>query len=460
MSDPGTRRPEPPRGTAPGDPTRPGPGGLQVVRGGRSLNGTVSVPGDKSISHRAVLLAALAEGTSTVHGLSPGDDVARTLAAVAALGADVDAGDGRLTIAGGRSRLRAPATTLDLGNSGTGMRLLAGVAATLPGTTALTGDESLQRRPMDRVAEPLRAMGAGVVGQGDRCLPPLEVTGGTLRGISYTPPVASAQVKSAIVLAGIAAEGETVVYEPVATRAHTEEMLAAAGADIAFERVGAGRVVRVRRSTLVPGTFTVPGDPSQAAFWVVGGIIVRGSLVTVDDIHLGIERLGFLGVLRRMGATIETEEAGNQTGSVTSYFCELHGTVVEAAEIPSLDEVPILAVAAAVAHGSTRFRDVGELRVKESDRLAGTAELVRAFGVAANVDGDDLVIDGTGAALRPASIDAGGDHRMAMAAAVAGAACPASSGETTVTGWDTVATSYPGFAEALTQLTSTGPDRS
>ena len=460
MSDPGTGRPEPPRGAAPGEPARSGPGGLQVVRGGRPLTGTVSVPGDKSISHRALLLAALAEGTSTIHGLSHGDDVARTLAAVAALGAGVDAGDGHLSVAGGRSRLRAPTTALDLGNSGTAMRLLAGVTATLPGTTTLTGDDSLQSRPMDRVAEPLRAMGAGVVGQGDRCLPPLEVTGGTLRGISYTLPMASAQVKSAILLAGIAADGETVVREPVATRAHTEEMLAAAGAAIDFERVGAGRVVRVRRSTLVPGTFTVPGDPSQAAFWVVGGIIVPGSLVTVDAIHLGIERLGFLGVLRRMGATIETEEAGNQTGSVTSYFCELHGTVVEAAEIPSLDEVPILAVAAAVAHGSTRFRDVGELRVKESDRLAGTAELIRAFGVAASVDGDDLVIDGTGATLRSGDIDARGDHRMAMAAAVAGAACPASSGETTISGWDTVATSYPGFAGTLAQLTSTGSGRS
>jgi 3-phosphoshikimate 1-carboxyvinyltransferase len=272
--------------------------------------------------------------------------------------------------------------------------------------------------------------------------------------------MASAQVKSAILLAGIAADGETVVHEPVATRAHTEEMLAAARADIDFDRVGTGRVVRVRRSTLVPGTFTVPGDPSQAAFWVVGGIIVPGSLVTVDAIHLGIERLGFLGVLRRMGATIETEEAGNQTGSVTSYFSELHGTVVEAAEIPSLDEVPVLAVAAAVAHGSTRFRDVGELRVKESDRLAGTAELIRAFGVAATVDGDDLVIAGTGATLRPGHIDARGDHRMAMAAAVAGAACPASSGETTISDWDAVATSYPDFAGALAQLTSTGSGRS
>jgi 3-phosphoshikimate 1-carboxyvinyltransferase len=268
--------------------------------------------------------------------------------------------------------------------------------------------------------------------------------------------MASAQVKGAVLLAGTAADGETVVHEPVATRAHTEEMLAAAGADISFERVGAGRVVRVRRSSLSPGAFSVPGDPSQAAFWLVGGIIVPGSLVTVAGIHLGVERLGFLGVLRRMGATIEVAEAGNQVGSVTSYSCALHGTVVEAAEIPSLDEVPILAVAAASAHGTTRFRDVGELRVKESDRLAGTVEMIRAFGGSAEDEADDLVVVGTGAPLRPARVDAHGDHRMAMAAAVAGAACPASSGETVVSGWETVATSYPGFADELRRLAPPG----
>ena len=429
-----------------------------VVRGGTPLTGTVTVPGDKSISHRALLLAALAEGTSTIHGLSHGDDVARTMAAVAALGAEVGTDGDSLTVTGGRSRLHMPAAPLDLGNSGTGMRLLAGVAATLPGSTRLTGDASLRGRPMDRVAEPLVRMGATVVGAGEHCLPPLEITGGALTGITYTPPMASAQVKSAVLLAGLAAEGETVVHEPVATRAHTEEMLAAAGATITFERVGAGRTVRVHRSTLRPGTFAVPGDPSQAAFWVVAGVIVPGSLVTVTGIQLGIERLGFLGVLRRMGATIEMEEAGNLTGSVTSYTCALHGTVVEAAEIPSLDEVPILAVAAATAHGTTRFRDVGELRVKESDRLAATAALVRSFGADAVVDADDLVIEGTGGPPRPASVDAGGDHRMAMAAAVAGAAGPAS-GQTTITGWNAVATSYPGFADILTRLTTPVPGR-
>ena len=436
-----------------------GPGDVQIVRGGSPLTGTISVPGDKSISHRALLLAALAQGTSTIHGLSHGDDVARTLAAVATLGAEVGTDGGSVTVTGGRSRLRVPDGALDLGNSGTGLRLLAGVVAALPGTTRLTGDDSLRSRPMDRVAAPLALMGATVVGEGDRCLPPLAVTGGALTGITYEPPMASAQVKSAILLAGIAADGETVVHEPVATRAHTEEMLAAAGADITFERVGGGRTVRVRRSTLSPGTFSVPGDPSQAAFWVVAGVLVPGSLVTVAGIQLGIERLGFLGVLRRMGATIEVEEAGNLTGSVSSYTCALHGTVVEAAEIPSLDEVPILAVAAATALGTTRFRDVGELRVKESDRLAGTAEMVRAFGAAATVDGDDLVIEGAGGPLHPASVDARGDHRMAMAAAVAGSACPATAGPTTIAGWDTVATSYPGFADTLARLASGSGDR-
>jgi 3-phosphoshikimate 1-carboxyvinyltransferase len=425
----------------------------QTVTGGLPLTGSLTVPGDKSISHRALLLAALAEGTSTITGLSSGDDVTRTRQAVAALGATVDTHGSSVTVTGGRSRLRPASDPIDLGNSGTGLRLLAGVVATLKGTTTLTGDDSLQGRPMDRVAEPLSLMGATVTGQGERRLPPLVVTGGALHSIQYTPPMASAQVKSAVLLAGIAADGETVVDEPVATRAHTEEMLAACGADIEFQRVGSGRIIRVRRSTLVAGQFTVPGDPSQAAFWLTGAVVVPGSLVTVTDVQLGIERLGYLGVLRRMGATVEVVEAGNGIGSITTYTCALHGTVVEAEEIPSLDEVPILAVAAASALGTTRFRHVGELRVKESDRLAGTVDLVRAFGGQAEADGDDLVVEGPGTPLRAGRFDARGDHRMAMAAAVAGAASPAGTGVTTISGWDSVATSYPGFADDLARLT-------
>ncbi len=431
----------------------PGPGQTtRTVTGGSPLTGTLAVPGDKSISHRALLLAALADGTSTITGLSAGDDVARTQQAIGALGAGVTEDAGTVSVAGGRSRLHAPGQPLDLGNSGTAMRLIAGLVAGLAGTTTLTGDGSLRGRPMDRVAEPLGRMGATLAGQGDRCLPPVTVTGGTLHGIDYTPPMASAQVKSAVLLAGLGASGTTVVREPVATRAHTEEMLAAAGAEIDVRWEGTGKVITLQPSSLLSGAYTVPGDPSQAAFWTVGAAIVPGSLVTVTGITLSPERLGFIGVLRRMGATIEIEEAGQGSGTVTSYTCPLHGTVVEAAEIPSLDEVPILAVAAAAALGRTTFRDVGELRVKESDRLAGTAALVRAFGGEAVVEGDDLVVDGTGGPLRPGRFDAGLDHRMAMAAAIAGAACPGFAGPTTITGWDSVATSYPGFDDDLARL--------
>jgi 3-phosphoshikimate 1-carboxyvinyltransferase len=429
------------------------------VRGGGPLSGTLTVPGDKSISHRALLLAALAEGTSTITGLCPGDDVVRTRAAIVALGAEVEDDGPVVVVHGGRSRLSAPAGQLDLGNSGTGMRLLTGVAATLGGTTTLVGDASLQGRPMDRVAEPLGRMGARVTGRGQQCLPPLTVSGGALRGIGYTPPVASAQVKSAVLLAGLDADGETVVSEPVATRAYTEEMLAAAGADISIQSDGIGRVVRIRRSALRCGSYTVPGDPSQAAFWLVGSAIIPGSLVTVTGVDLSAERLGFVGVLRRMGATVEVEEAGNGTGSLTSYTALLHGTVVEAAEIPSLDEVPVLAVAAAAATGTTRFRDVGELRVKESDRLAGTVDLVRSFGADAEVEGDDLVVEGRGDPLQPGRVEARGDHRMAMAAAIAAAACPSATDLTTITGWGSVATSYPSFSDDLSLLQTTAAGR-
>ncbi|MGA8368580.1 MAG: 3-phosphoshikimate 1-carboxyvinyltransferase, partial [Acidimicrobiales bacterium] len=341
---------------------------VMQVRGGNALFGSVRVPGDKSISHRALLLAALAEGESTITGLSDGDDVRRTLLAVRALGAEVTEDDGVVRVAGGRRRLHGASEPLDLGNSGTGMRLLAGVVAGLEGTTVLTGDPSLTNRPMDRVAEPLELMGATVTGRGERRLPPVEVTGGSLRAIDYRPPMASAQVKSAVLLAGIAAEGETVVREPVPTRTHTEDMLAAAGATISVSEEEGERVVHVRRSELRPGRTAVPGDPSQAAFWVVAGLVVPGSAVTVPDVYLGPQRSGFLDVLRRMGAGIEVVEQSGETGTIVSRTTMLRGTEVRAEEIPSLDEVPILAVAAAVAEGQSRFRDVGELRVKESDR--------------------------------------------------------------------------------------------
>jgi 3-phosphoshikimate 1-carboxyvinyltransferase len=398
-----------------------------TVEGGRPLRGRLRVPGDKSISHRALLLAARAEGTSVVRGLSDGDDVRRMREAVVALGAAVD-GE---RITGGADRLHPPQGVLDVGNSGTAMRLLAGFCAPLPGRTVLRGDASVDRRPMDRVAEPLRLMGARV----SERYPPLAVEGGGLHGIDYTVPMASAQVKGCVLLAGLGAIGETVVREQVATRAHTEELLAACGADIEVD----GMTVRLRPSTLQPFELEVPGDPSQAAFWVVGALITPGSDLVVDDVYLGPARAGFLDVLRRMGAGVEVEG-----GSVHTRATSLTATEVDAAEIPSLDEVPVLAVAAACAEGTTVFHDVGELRVKESDRMATVISELGALGVRAESAGDDLVVHGGG--LRAGTVRSHGDHRIAMAAAVAGLAV---AGTTRIEGWDAVATSYPTFEEDI-----------
>ena len=425
--------------------------GVVTLTGGSPLTGEVRVPGDKSISHRALLLAALAEGTSTITGLSDGDDVRRTRLAVEALGADVVDGAGSVTVHGGRSRLHAPAGAVDLGNSGTGMRLLLGLLAGLPLSATLTGDASLSRRPMDRVAVPLGAMGATVTGRDPGCRPPVTVAGGHLRGITYTPPMASAQVKSAVLLAGLDADGATVVEEPVPTRAHTEEMLARMGADIEIAGAGAGRRIRLRRSRLVPVDWTVPGDPSQAAFWVVAGCLVPGSDVEVRNVYAGAERLGFMGVLERMGGRVAVAPSGPDEAHLTAAHGALRATVVAASEIPSLDEVPVLAVAAAAAVGTTVFEDVGELRVKESDRLAATVALVEAFGGRAHADGDRLVVEGTGpGGLTHGHLDSHGDHRMAMAAVVA--ALAAGPGRSTVAGFGSVATSYPGFLDDLGAL--------
>jgi 3-phosphoshikimate 1-carboxyvinyltransferase len=415
----------------------------------------VRTPGEKSISHRSVLLAALAEGTSEINGLSDGADLAATVAAVEAMGAEVERRpDGRVVVHGGRSRLHQPGAAIDCGNSGTSMRLLAGLLAGFFWESELVGDASLSSRPMDRVAEPLGQMGASVSGSGDRCLPPLQVRGGGLRGIDWTSKVASAQVKSAILLAGLSAEGTTVVREAVTTRTHTEEMLLEAGVDLTVEPWGKGRIVTLHPSALRPVDRTVPGDPSAAAFFAVAGCVVPGSAVDVRGVYNGPARLGFVSVLERMGGRITVTDDGRGTVTISTGHGALRGTTVPAAEIPSLDEVPALAVAAAVAEGVTVFRDVGELRVKEVDRLAAVVEMVTAFGAVAEVTGDTLSITGVGpeGRLHGARVDSHGDHRMAMAAAVA--ALAAAPGERSlVTAFDAVGTSYPAFVDDLRVLT-------
>jgi len=436
---------------------------------GLPLVGRVRVPGDKSISHRALLLAARAEGVSVLRGLSDGDDVRRTAVAMTEVGAGVEllpdaeaeigtGGDavppGRLPppglatvrVVGGSSRLHEPAAPVDVGNSGTAIRLLAGWVAAFPWFTVLFGDEYIARRPMERVAIPLRLMGARVDGRDGGRLPPLGVRGGDLVGIDYELPVASAQVKASVLLAGLGADGVTTVREPAPLRAHTEELLAHYGAEVEVGDDGA--VVTVRRSRLRATDLDVPGDPSHAAFWIVAGCLVPGSDLTVEGVYVGRARGGFLDVLRRMGADIELTMLDATTADIRARHSSLVATVVEGPEVPGLiDEIPVLAMAAACAEGVTEFRDAGELAVKETDRIATVTAALRALGAGAEGRPDGLVVSGGG--LEGGTVDSAGDHRIAMAAAVGALAAR---GPSRMTGWDAVGTSYPGFLADLRTL--------
>jgi 3-phosphoshikimate 1-carboxyvinyltransferase len=437
--------------------TQETPGAIDTARtveltGPAALAGTLSVPGDKSISHRVLLLAAIAQGTTYASGVSLGDDVQRTRRAIEQFGAEVEDLDqepdprGRpragMTLAVTGGTLVEPSAPLDLGNSGTGMRLVAGVCAGQDSFTMLTGDESLVTRPMDRVVEPLRTMGARIDGRAGGRLAPLAIRGGGLTGINYSPPVVSAQVKSAVLLAGLFATGSTTVRESVPTRRHTEELLVEFGGDVVVE----GAAVTVRPAQLSAAKVLVPGDPSQAAFWVVAGLICPDSQVTVEGVYLGYGRAGFLDVLRRMGAELEVSVADGMVRASTS---TLRGAAIGPDDIPAMiDEVPAVAVAAAFAQGSTVISGAAELRVKESDRIASTVAMLNAFGIGATETADGMIIPG-GQPRGNALVDARGDHRLAMAACVCGLAV---TGATRIRTWDSVATSYPGFAAQVAEL--------
>jgi len=423
------------------------------VRPARRFAGTTDVPGDKSVSHRAALLGAVASGPSEVQGFLEADDCLRTLAAIQALGAEVTRkGPGHYRIAGAGLRgLQEPADVLDCGNSGTTARLLAGVLAGQPFWTFLTGDESLRRRPMGRVAEPLRAMGATVVGRADGTRLPLGVRGNApLRAIAWETPVASAQVKSATLLAGLYADGPVSVTEPAVSRDHSERMLA---------RFGARLVCEGRRVTLTPSatglrgtTVRVPGDMSSAAFLLVAGAVVPEGSVCVRDVGVNPTRTGLLDALEAMGARIgrsgESDE-GEPTASLTVEAGALRGTAVDGALVPRLiDEVPALGVAAAVASGVTTIGDAAELRVKESDRIAALAAELGRLGAQIREKPDGLRIEG-GRRLRGARVASGGDHRMAMALVVAGLVAE---GETVIEDTACVGTSFPGFVETINAL--------
>jgi 3-phosphoshikimate 1-carboxyvinyltransferase len=407
------------------------------------LAGRIRLPADKSVSHRAAILAALAEGDSEIVGFSDAADPQSTLTCLRALGVEITERADDLIIHGrGLHGLEAPSAPLDCGNSGTTMRLLAGALAGQPFESALTGDASLSARPMARVATPLRQMGADLTLTSGHA--PIHIAGRSLRGIEYEPPVASAQVKSCVLLAGLFAEGTTTVIEPVPSRDHTERML---GLDV-FE-MGAKRFISVEGGrTVPPGPWIVPRDFSAAAFFLVAGAVVSHSHIEMKSVGLNPTRSALLDVLRAMGADIavrnERTHGREPLGDLTvqNEGGGLHSVTVGGSLIPNLiDEIPILAVAAACAEGRTEIRDAAELRVKETDRLAATAEFLTAMGAAVEELKDGLVIDG-GRPLHGATVESHGDHRIAMAAAVAALVA---TGETTILGADCVAVSFPDF---------------
>jgi 3-phosphoshikimate 1-carboxyvinyltransferase len=429
-----------------------------IARSGGVLAGRLRVPGDKSISHRALMFGALAEGVTRITGLLEGEDVLRTAAAMRALGADaVRESQGSWRVEGqGRGKLREPADVLDMGNSGTAARLICGILASHPIFTVLTGDASLRGRPMRRVTDPLAACGARFTGRAGGRLP-LAIEGAAeAKPLSYRLPVASAQVKSAVLLAGLNAPGETRVEEPEATRDHTENMLRHFGAELRVEIQGAGRVITLTgRPTLRGADVMVPGDPSSAAFPLVAALLVPGSAVTVEGVGLNPLRTGLFAALREMGADLsvanERIEGGEPIGDVTARAGTLRAVDLPPERAPSMiDEYPVLAVAAACATGTSRFRGLSELRVKESDRLTATAAMLQANGVKVSIEGDDLLVVGSGGPP-----EGGGtvltqmDHRLAMSGVVLGLAAR------TAVRIDDVAfvdTSFPGFVELMRGL--------
>jgi len=430
----------------------------------RPLRGALRPPADKSISHRAALIAAMSEGETRIEGYLDAADTNSTLAAVARLGAVALPGSA-LVVRGVGLRGPRPAA-IDVGNAGTLLRLLPGwLAGQSAGEWTLDGDDSIRRRPVDRIAVPLREMGADLSCREER-LPPLEIRGARLRGIEYELPVASAQIKSCLLFAGLLADRETRIVEPLPTRDHSERMLAAAGADV--RRVGrpgastdsassGGTVVIQPAERLEVERIVVPADLSSAAFFLVAGLLVAGSEILIAGVGLNPTRTGLLSILERMGARIEIaprgEEGGEPIGDLRISASELQATEVGGAEVPlAIDELPLVALAACFAEGTTTIRDAAELRRKESDRIATVSDALNALGGRVEATDDGMVIEGAGG-LRGGAIESHGDHRIAMFGAVAGLV---SREGVEVAGMDAAAVSYPGFESDLASLLDSG----
>jgi len=425
---------------------------IHEVQRPHRLRGEVRVPGDKSISHRALIHNAIADGIARVENVGPGEDVRSTIRCLRNLGVEIEETGRNAYLVHGRGLggLREPFDILDAGNSGTTTRLLAGVLAAQPFFSVVNGDESLRARPMDRVIEPLRSMGATALGrQGDDFLP-MAIRGGNLHGIEYAMPVASAQVKACLLLAGVYAQGTTHLIEPAMSRDHTERLLAAQGADIRTD----GLHVWLRGGRPIQAVdVLVAGDTSSAAYWLVAACIHPDAEIVVRDVGLSDGRTGFVDALRAMGAdlriTNERTLGGEPIGDISARSSDLHGTVIGGSLIPRLiDEAPILSVAAALAEGDTVIKDAQELRLKESDRIAAVASELGAIGAQLEERADGLVIHGSGR-LVGGKGDSHKDHRMAMALAIAGLV---SETPVQITGASSVTISYPGFWDDLRDL--------
>ncbi|MBA5726002.1 3-phosphoshikimate 1-carboxyvinyltransferase [Bombella favorum] len=430
---------------------------LTVSSAPAGLAGRIRVPGDKSISHRALMFAALAEGRTHISGLLEGEDVLRTAEAMRALGAKVVQKDGRWIVDGcGVNGLQEPADVLDMGNSGTAARLLSGVLATHPFMSIMTGDASLRGRPMGRVSVPLSKTGARFVTRAGHKLPMAVEGTGKGKPLHYCLPVASAQVKSAILLAGLNCEGETVVEEPAPTRDHTENMLRHFGTEVKVEELPeAGRRITLKGpARLVAQDVLVPGDPSSAAFPVVAALLVPGSEIVVEAVGQNPLRTGLFKTLKEMGASLELRdertEGGEVIGDLHVRAGRLKAVDVPAVRVPSMiDEYPVLAVACAFAEGTSRLRGLAELRVKESDRLASTVALLEANGAKVHVEGDDLIIEGQTSLPGGGKVQTHMDHRLAMSATVLGLAAerPVHIDDTAF-----IETSFPGFVSLMNTL--------
>ncbi len=421
------------------------------VEGRTSVKGEMRVPGDKSISHRAVILSSLCNGPTKIISPLFSEDVAATVSAFRKMGLEIKEEEDDLVVYGkGLDGPESPSVPLDMGNSGTSMRLLAGLLCSLPLQVELKGDESLSRRPMNRIIGPLRLMGADISGSAEGTAP-LHIKGGKLRGISYSLPVASAQVKSALLLAGMNAEGETTLEEPAASRDHTELMMPAFS--VKLKKEGLKMTIAGGQRPVSPASIQVPGDISSAAFFAVAALLLPDSELLIRDVGVNPTRTGALDVLASMGGKIELLNkkrwGGEPVADLLVKTSKLSETVVSGSLVArAIDELPVLCVAAAMAQGTTVIKDAAELRVKESDRISTTARMLTSMGAEVRENRDGLIIKGP-AKLSGAKVESEKDHRIAMAAAIAGLCAE---GETLINGSECIATSFPGFETGLTEL--------